>query len=99
MAADRDDSEGGAIVAADGRLLADVGANVRDARKAKAYTLAKAAELAAVSKDYLWKLETGRKNVSVVTLARLAGALGVGLQDLVVTRTSPAADPRSNSSD
>jgi transcriptional regulator with XRE-family HTH domain len=58
-------------------LLAQVGAGIRAWRKKAGLTMNQLAELADIDGGFLATIETGKKAPSVVTLAKLAKALGV----------------------
>ena len=65
-------------------LGADIGQRIRGIRKARGHTQRAAAELANVHVQYLSDLERGRvANPSVATLTRLAGAYGIGVDELL----------------
>jgi XRE family aerobic/anaerobic benzoate catabolism transcriptional regulator len=70
-------------------LLALIGGRVRAARKACRLTQKALAARAAVSERHLAQLEGGAGNISVLLLARIAGALGQRLADLVAEPTAP----------
>lgn len=88
MIADLDDSAGTAPdrrgrSESDRQLLSLFGARVRKARKANELSIAALARQAGVDASYLGELERGRKNVSLVTAARIAAVLGVPMNTLV----------------
>ena len=58
-------------------MLAELGARLRQARKAMNLTIAAAAESVGLDSSYLGELERGRKNVSILTLRRLAVHYGL----------------------
>ena len=68
----------------------DIGAVVRErllaARKERGFTQASLSELAGVSSDAVARIESGARVPSLVTLAKLAAALGVRVSDLLVPR-------------
>jgi len=64
-------------------LLNDVGARVRDRRKAKGLTLKQLAKAAGLSERFVGDLEAGRANISVMNLAEVAQALEVPVARLL----------------
>jgi transcriptional regulator with XRE-family HTH domain len=60
-----------------------VGANVKRIRKDNAITQEQLAEAADMLPSYLSAVENGMKNVTVVTIDRLANALGVPMAELL----------------
>lgn len=88
MVADPDDSAGAESERrgrsySDRQLLSLFGARVRKARKVNELSIAALAREASVDASYLGELERGRKNVSLVTAARIAAALGVPVSTLL----------------
>lgn len=71
-----------------------IGVRVRADRQRLGWTLDQLAHRSGVSRRMLVNVEQGSANPSIATLLRLAGALGIGLPDLVDT-TGPAGDPVS----
>jgi transcriptional regulator with XRE-family HTH domain len=65
-----------------GQADCDVGARVRAVRLARRRTLKQIASQVAISESFLSQVERGRTGVSVATLQRIAGALGVSVADL-----------------
>ncbi len=63
-------------------LLFELGRRIRAARQASGLSLAELARRAGVSRRYATEAEAGRANPSVLVLARLADALGIGLASL-----------------
>ena len=63
-------------------LLAAVGTGIRGWRKRAGLTISRLAELAGIDGGFLATIETGKKAPSIVTLAKLARALDIGLGDL-----------------
>jgi transcriptional regulator with XRE-family HTH domain len=73
-------------------LLAQVGAGIRAWRKKAGLTMNQLAELADIDGGFLATIETGKKAPSVVTLAKLAKALGIragALFDAVPQEAAP----------
>jgi transcriptional regulator with XRE-family HTH domain len=59
------------------------GKNIRNFRQRAALTQERLAEQADLDWTYISKIERGRENVSLDTLARIAKALAVSVSDLV----------------
>jgi transcriptional regulator with XRE-family HTH domain len=74
-----------------------VGRNVRKIRTAEGLTQEQFAERSGFSQQYLSDLERGLRNPTVVTLAELAGALGVSHVDIVAPDEEFEADRHRNS--
>jgi len=60
-----------------------VGTNVRRLRLAKPLTQEQLADAAEIDVTYLRGIEAGRRNPSLIVMARLAAALGAELPDLL----------------
>jgi transcriptional regulator with XRE-family HTH domain len=60
-----------------------VGENVRQLRKAKGLTQEQLAFEAALDLTYIGGIERGRRNPSLLVMARIADALGAPLADLI----------------
>ncbi|PIB92750.1 helix-turn-helix domain-containing protein [Caulobacter sp. FWC2] len=67
-------------------FLAVVGANVRALREARGLPQDELAHLAGIHVTYLSGVETGKRNISMNVLERLALALRVPETDLVIRR-------------
>jgi len=63
-----------------------VGLNLQALRRDRGYSQEELAHRAAMHQTYLSGIERGRRNPSVLVLARIAEALGVDLQDLTRKR-------------
>ena len=63
--------------------LVALGAAIRDARSAKGISQEKLALLAEVDRSYVGRIERGDNNVALLTLKRLADALGVSVARLL----------------
>jgi transcriptional regulator with XRE-family HTH domain len=77
-------------------LLAAFGAAVREQRQQRGLSQEALADLAGLQRTYLSEVETGRRNVTLVNIGRLAAALGVGVGELMATaerRLLPAPLP------
>ena len=65
------------------RVLLALGKAIREDRLAKGISQEKLALLAEVDRSYVGRVERGDNNVAILTLARLAGALGITLAKLL----------------
>ena len=54
-----------------------IGQKIRDARKAKGLTLKELGEKVGVSESVVGRYETGKQNLTIETLQKVADALGV----------------------
>jgi transcriptional regulator with XRE-family HTH domain len=73
-------------------IYQQIGARIRELREAAGLSQAKLSDLSGVSTEFLSRIERGLKGASVLTLARIAEALGVeikGLLDFDDKRPSP----------
>ena len=77
------DREAPAALASDEDFLAAVGHAVRARRGERGLSRRELSRAAEVSERYLAQLETGEGNASIVLLRRVAGALGVRINDLL----------------
>jgi transcriptional regulator with XRE-family HTH domain len=66
-------------------LLAAFGVAVREQRLHRGLSQEALADLAGFQRTYLSEVETGRRNVTLVNIGRLAAALGVGVGELMAT--------------
>ncbi|HEX4211329.1 MAG TPA: helix-turn-helix domain-containing protein, partial [Candidatus Binataceae bacterium] len=73
-------------------LLKTLGIRVRDARARHGMTRRVLARDSRISERYLAELESGRGNVSIVLLKRLAAAIDVPLTELVDEGPRPSAE-------
>lgn len=64
----------------------DIGARIREERRARGMTQEQLAEAAELTVGYIGQLESGKKRARLDTLARVADALGVHLAQLLVDR-------------
>jgi transcriptional regulator with XRE-family HTH domain len=71
------------------RLLGRLKRNVRDFRRAMNLTVNAAAVLADVHWRYWQKVEAGEVNATLAIITRMANALGVEPQHLLLPRSSP----------
>lgn len=67
-----------------------LGTRLRSLRRKKQWTLAALAEKSGVSKAQLSKIERGETSPTVALAARIAGALGIGLSELIQQPSSNA---------
>ena len=64
-------------------ILSIIGAAIRKKRLEKGYSLVNLAALVDVSSTYLCDVEKGRRNVSVIFLAKICKSLGITLKDIM----------------
>lgn len=64
-------------------LLRSLGAGVRSCREQRAWTQEKLAERAELDRSYIAGIEAGLRNPSVKAVAKIAGALGLTLAELL----------------
>ena len=72
----------------DEQLLNRIGLNVRVERTIKQLTQAQLAELIDVHEKYIGKIETGKQNVTVRTLNKIAQALNINIIRLLEDRNA-----------
>lgn len=65
--------------------LANLGRHIADLRKRRGLTQEALAGLTEMDRSYISEIENGRKNLSVVSLIRIAGALNERPGDLLDT--------------
>lgn len=70
----------------DEQLLNRIGLNVRVERTIKQLTQAQLAELIDVHEKYIGKIETGKQNVTIKTLNKIACALDIDIVKLLEKR-------------
>ena len=58
------------------------GIKIKELRKLKGFSQEKLANLAEIDRTYLPTIETGKRNVSIEVIERLANALEVNIKDL-----------------
>jgi transcriptional regulator with XRE-family HTH domain len=64
-------------------MLRALGMRVRELRAAKGWSQEQLADEARIDRSYMSGIERGVRNPTVLSLARVAGALGVTLADLL----------------
>lgn len=64
-----------------------IGNRIRKLREIKGLTREQLAEFAEISANFLWEIETGRKSMKVLNLAKLAEALNTSTDYLVFGTT------------
>ena len=64
-----------------------IGPTIKDARLARGLTLAEVGNALGVTRQYVYSLESGRRNPGRKHLAKLAEVLGLQLSDLLPRRT------------
>ena len=72
------------MTAAKSKLLVSLGNNVRLFRNKKGLSQEDLADLCGLHRTYIGMVERGEKNITVLSLYRIATALGVNLEDLVI---------------
>lgn len=89
--------EGAASIDADlegQSFLSTLGQRVREARNRRGETRKLVARNAGVSERHLAHLEAGEGNISIVLLRRIAHALEISVQDLLITEDEDTAEKR-----
>ena len=66
------------------RLNEEIGARVRQRRKALGYTRERTAERANISVQFLFDIEKGKKSMTALTIVNLAAALSVSIDFLLL---------------
>ena len=66
------------------KLLRDLGDRIRNLRKEHGYSQEKLAELAEIHVNHLRRVELGQANPTYLVLTRLAGALNVPLDQVLL---------------
>lgn len=66
---------------------AEIGKRIRDTRKERGYTREQLAEYAEMSVNFLGAVETGKKSMKVQNLVKIAQALGVTTDYLLIGST------------
>lgn len=73
-----------------------IGLNLQTLRRAKGFSQEELAHQAEVHQTYLSGVERGKRNPSILVLARIAGALGVDVEELVRKRSLRQTATRSS---
>ena len=79
------------------RLYAAFGAALRELRNARGFSQEVLAQRAEINRVYLAEIETGRRNPTLYSIARIASGLEVGLGDLL-TLTDRLREPEGSDS-
>ena len=82
---------------AEAYFLEQLGQRVRTMRSLRGMSRKVLARVSEISERYIAQLESGKGNVSIVLLRRVAGAMGAHLEDVIPT-ADPAPDWPVNSS-
>lgn len=73
--------------------MKDIGARIRQRRLRLGWTVQKLATLAGIDGGFLSKLETGKANGSWETYIKIAGAMGISVETLIVNKSNVEAAP------
>lgn len=65
------------------KILVQFGQKIRYYRKKKKLSQEKLAELANLHRTYIGQIETGKRNIALKNIIKLAKALGVSTKDLM----------------
>lgn len=68
---------------ADDPLLTAVGIRIKRIRVESGFSQQEFAKAAGMSNNYAWRVESGRQNMSLKTLSRIAIALNISMADLL----------------
>lgn len=68
----------------DKEILKNLGLKIKFKRMQKGFTQERLAELIDVHEKYIGKIETGRQNITVKTLNRIANALEIKINTLLI---------------
>lgn len=74
-----------------------IGARIRKIREERGYTREQLAEYADVSADFLWEVETGKKGMKAQNLGKIAVALDVPTDYLILGKTPYKENVKINS--
>ncbi len=74
-----------------------IGARIRKTREERGYTREQLAEYADVSADFLWEIETGKKGMKAQNLGKIAVALDVPTDYLILGKTPYKENVKINS--
>lgn len=70
---------------------AELGARIRNARRARGWTQEKLAGEAGVGRDAVLRVEKGHRNARPSTISKVAGALGLDYRDLMLAEAEPVS--------
>lgn len=73
----------------EGDLQRRLGRNLRDLRKAKGLSQEAFADLLLIHRTYMGGLERGERNITLKTVERIAGALGLDPAELLADHRAP----------
>lgn len=76
---------------------ASIGGRIRKIRTEKGYTREQLAELAEISANFVWEIETGKKGMKTQVLGRIAAALDVPTDYLIFGEVSYKPNAKINS--
>lgn len=65
-------------------VLANLGSNIRSARKEKGWTQEKLAELSGINDKEVSHIEQGRRNITIDTLVKICNALNVDIENIIL---------------
>ncbi len=68
---------------ADQSILFALGQRIRELRRIREISQEELADIAGVHRTYIGMVERGEKNVTILTLARLAKAFGLSVSDVI----------------
>lgn len=71
------------------KLTQTIGQRLRHCRQEKGYSQEILAELAGLHPTYIGQVERGEKNITVDSLAKITGALGISMAQVLAGRRSP----------
>lgn len=69
--------------------LKQIGKQLKYYRRREGLTQEELAEIAGFSRSYYTEIETGKRNISILNLYRIANALDISLIDVLHTEPSP----------
>src|SRR5512142_376747 len=74
---------------AESHFLEQLGQRVRNMRALRGMSRKVLAKVSGISERYIAQLESGKGNVSIVLLRRVANAMGMRVEDLIVDEAAP----------
>ena len=75
-------------------ILSELGVTIRRLRRQRGLSQEALADLAHIDRSYMSGIERGRRNISVLNVARIAAALRVPLGDLLYAQDAPVEQYR-----